>query len=77
MNIYTDGSIKDQFNKLDLEIFGEINCITGELTEKKFRIMNGSSDMTVGVKSLNYELYERLKYKLRTHLENISKDDGA
>jgi hypothetical protein len=73
--ITIDDSIREQVNSLLIDIYGEIRIDTGELVQ--FRIMDGISDVTTFVENMNGELYERLKEKIKTHLINLAKDDGA
>lgn len=74
---YIDGDIHETTNGLRLRIYACLNLDTKKLIPSTFSIFENHNDVTVTLKEFNPELHNRLEVKIRDHLIEQSKEDGA
>lgn len=72
---YIDGDIHETANSLRLRVYACLNLDTKEIFN--FEVFEGEREATKDLEDFNSTLYERLKEKIRDHLIERSKEDGA
>lgn len=71
----TDHIMREQVGALYLDIKASMRLDNNEILD--FTILDGPNDVTLFVREMNSDLYERLMEKIKTEMIDIHKPEGA